>query len=111
MKASPELMLVAKVMLGVFTALAAFSIVSLIRSFLRPLDATPEKLAATKKVLVLNGWILFSAIGVTVHGVVSGQYYLLAAAALLFSFVAPVVVQYFRLRAALGPGAQLEQRG
>ena len=36
MKASPELMLYAKVMLGVFVALGIFSVVMTVRLFLRP---------------------------------------------------------------------------
>jgi hypothetical protein len=57
-----------------------------------------RKLAATRRVLLLNSWIFLVAIGISVQAFVSGNYYLLIAGAILLTFVAPIAVQYLRLR-------------
>lgn len=101
MKASHELMVFARVMLAIFVSLAIWSLVAMVRSFYRPLDATPEKLAAFKKSLLLSSWIMLAAASVAINALVSKQYYLLGASAILFSFVLPLLVQYLRLRRAL----------
>jgi hypothetical protein len=94
-------MVYAKVMLAIFIGLGIFSLTALFRSFFRPLEPTPKKLAATKKAFLVSSWILFAALANAVRAVISEQYYLLGASALLFSFVLPLIVQYLRLRAAL----------
>jgi membrane associated rhomboid family serine protease len=101
MSASPELVVFAKVMLAIFIGLAAFSLVAMVRSFYRPLDPTPEKVARLKKSLLLNSWVMFAAVGGAIQALVSKEYYLLGASALLFSFVLPLIVHYFRLKTAL----------
>ncbi len=101
MKASPEVMLAAKVMLGVFIALAAFSILWMIRSFFRPLEATPAKLSAFKKGMLLHYWILISSVLVALNALRSKQYYLLLASAILLSLALPGVIHYLRLKAAV----------
>jgi hypothetical protein len=100
-KASPELMVFARVMLAIFVCLSIWSLVAMVRSFYRPLDATPEKLAAFKKSLLLSSWIMFAAVASAINALVSKQYYLLGASAILFSFVLPLLVQYLRLKRAL----------
>jgi membrane associated rhomboid family serine protease len=88
-------------MLAIFIGLAAFSLVAMVRSFYRPLDPTPEKVARLKKSLLLNSWVMFAAVGVAIQARVSKEYYLLGASAILFSFVLPLIVHYFRLKTAL----------
>lgn len=101
MKASHELMVFARVMLAIFVSLGIWSLVAMVRSFYRPLDATPEKLAALRKSLLFSSWIMFAAIATAINALVSKQYYLIGASALLFSFVLPLLVQYLRLKRAL----------
>ena len=101
MQASHGLMVYAKVMLAIFTGLGIVSLAMLVRSFFRPLEPSQNKLAATKKALVLSSWVLFAAIAGAVNALTSKQYYLLGASALLFSFVLPLIIQYTRLKAAL----------
>ena len=101
MKASPELMTFAKVMLAISVGLSMWSLLAIVRSFYRPLDATPEKLATFRKALLLNRWVVFGAVAVAINALVSKQFYLLGASAILFSFVLPVLVQYVRLKRAL----------
>ena len=100
-QASHGLMVYAKVMLAIFIGLGIFSLAMMVRSFFRPLEPTREKLAATKKSLVLNSWVLFAALANAINALTSKQYYLLGASALLFSFVLPLIVQYTRLKAAV----------
>ncbi len=88
-------------MLGIFIALGVSSLAAMACSFYRPLDPTPEKVRALKRVLTLNCWILFAAVAVAINAIVSKEYYLLGASALLFTFVLPVIVHYIRLRNAL----------
>ena len=95
------MVLYAKAMLAFFVALGVFSLVAIVRSFYRPLDPTPEKLASVKKGLALNSWVLIAAAAVAINAIASKQYYLLGAAALLFTFVLPVIVHYIRLKNAL----------
>jgi hypothetical protein len=86
MQASHGLMVYAKVMLAIFIGLGIFSLAAMVRSFFRPLEATPEKLAAGKKSLMLCSWILVAAFASAVRAVSSKQYYyLLGASALLFT--------------------------
>ena len=101
MQASHGLMVYAKVMLTVFIGLGIFALAMMVRSFFRPLEPTPDKLAATKKSLLVSSWVLFAAIAGAINALASKQYYLLGASALLFSFVLPLIVQYMRLKAAL----------
>ncbi|MGB8010371.1 MAG: hypothetical protein WCF68_02060 [Terriglobales bacterium] len=91
----------ARAMLAFFVALGVFSLVAMVRSFYRPLDPTPEKMASIRKSLALNSWVLLAAAAVAINAIASEQYYLLWAAALLFTFVLPVIVHYIRLRKAL----------
>ena len=101
MKASPELMMFAKVMLAIFIGLSIWSVFAMVRSFYRPLQATPEKLAATRKALFLNSWVMLAAGSVAIHAIATKQYFLLGAAAMLFSFALPLFVHYVRLKTAL----------
>ena len=73
----------------------------MVRSFYRPLDATPEKLAGFKKALLLSSWVILAVVATEMNALMSKQYYLLGASAILFSFVLPVLVQYLRLKRAL----------
>lgn len=96
-------------MLAIFIALGIFSLAMMVRSFFRPLEPTPQKLAATKKSLVLTGWIVFPALGIAINALASKQYYLLGASAILFSFVLPLVVQYSRLKAPMKGSSNPDQ--
>ncbi|HTK95949.1 MAG TPA: hypothetical protein VL382_09970 [Terriglobales bacterium] len=91
----------AKVMLVIYVALGVGSIVLLVRSFYKPLDATPEKAAALKKVFWVGSRFVIGGAAMGIYAVFSKQYYLLAAAALLASLGAPIVVQYLRVKSAL----------
>ena len=88
-------------MLTIFIGLGVFSVVAMVRSFYRPLEATPEKLASTKKALLFSSWVMFAAVASAIEALVRGEYYLLGASAIVFSFVLPLWVHYFRLKAAL----------
>ena len=101
MKASTDVLLFAKAMLAFYIGLGILTLILTIRSFTRPLDATPEKLTQFKKLDPSYSGIVLGALGTAVYAVVSKQYYLLGASALLFSFVLPVILQYIRLRLAL----------
>jgi hypothetical protein len=94
------MVLYARAMLALFVALGVFSLVAMVRSFYRPLDPTPEKVASVKKALTLNSWVLVAAAAGAINAIASKQYYLLGAAALLLTFVLPVIVHYIRLRKA-----------
>jgi hypothetical protein len=56
-KASPELMVYAKVMLGIFIALGILSVVMTARLFLRAPQANATKLAAAKRSLLFSSWL------------------------------------------------------
>ena len=101
MQASHALMVSARVMVAIFVGLAIWSLIAMVRSFYKPLDATPEKLATFKKNLLLSSWVTFAGVGVGINALASKQYYLLWASATLFSFVLPILVHYVRLRRAL----------
>jgi len=101
MKASHGLLVYAKIMLAIFAGLAVFSLLAMARSFYRPLDPTPEKVATFKKLILLNSWILFAAVGGAVWALATRKYYMLIASAILFSFVLPPIVQYVRMSLAL----------
>jgi len=88
----------AKVMLAIFVGLSIWSLFALVRSFYRPIEATLEKLAACRKALLLNSWVMLAAVSVAINAIASKQYYLLGGSALLFSFVLPLFVQYVRLK-------------
>lgn len=100
-KATPELMAFAKGMLALFVGLSIWSLSAMVRSFYRPLDATPEKLAASKKAVLLSSWVALAAVATATNALLSKQYYLLGASAILFSFVLPLLVHYVRLKRAL----------
>jgi membrane associated rhomboid family serine protease len=100
MKTSHELVGYARMMLSIFAGLAVFSLVAMLRSFYRPVDPTPETVARLRKLLLLNSWVMFAAVGGAIQAFVSKEYYLLGASALLFSFVLPVIVHYVRLKTA-----------
>jgi hypothetical protein len=89
------------VMMSIWITLSLVSLAILVRSLVIPLNATSAKLAATKRVLLLNSWILLVAIGISVQAFVSGNYYLLIAGVILLTFVAPIAVQYLRLKRTL----------
>jgi hypothetical protein len=108
MQASHGFMVYAKVMLAVFIGLGIYSLAVTFRSFFRPLEPSAEKLAATKKALLLSSWVLFAACASALRAVMLEEYYLLGASALLFSFVLPLIVQYMRVRAALRGASDAE---
>jgi hypothetical protein len=113
--ASNELVVFARVMLAIFAGLSIWSLINTVRLFYRPLNATPAKLAAFKKRLSLSSWVILAAVATATNAIVSKQDYLLGASAILISFVLPLVVQYVRLKRALGrhPGSsnpRLESR-
>jgi hypothetical protein len=101
MKASPGLMLYAKVMLGVFVALGVFSIVMTVRLFLRPPDVTAAKLAAAKRSLIFSSWLAIPILGNAIRALVTRDYWLLSVSALLFSYILPILVLFLRRRAAV----------
>ena len=96
-------MLLAKAMIAIYVGLALFAVVLLIRSFYRPLNATPEKLAAVKRVLRIVWRLLFGAVAMAVYALVSRQYYLLFASAFFLALVLPILVHYRRLKSAVDP--------
>jgi len=90
-----------RVMMSIWITLPLVSLAILVRSLVIPLNATSERLAATRRVLLLNSWIFLVAIGISVQAFVSGNYYLLIAGVILLIFVAPIAVQYLRLKRAM----------
>lgn len=102
------MMVYAWVMLTFFGCLGVFSLVMAMRRFSRPVEANPEKLAATKKTLMLSSWLLLAAFANAVRALAAKQYYLLFASALMVILVLPIIVQYLRLKAASKkvPGAE-----
>jgi len=101
MKAGPALLLYAKVMLGIFIALGIFAIVMTVRLFLRAPEASATKLAATKRSLIFSSWLAIPIIGNAIRALVTREYWLLLASALLFSYILPVLVGFLRTRSAL----------
>jgi hypothetical protein len=101
MKASPELLVYAKVMLGIFVALGIFSVVMTARLFLRAPEANPTKLAAAKRSLLFSSWLAIPIIGNAIRALATREYWLLLVSALLFSYVLPVLVLFLRTRSAL----------
>jgi hypothetical protein len=89
------------VLMSIWITLSLVSLAILVRSLVIPANATSERLAATRRVLLLNSWIFLVAIGISVQAFVSGNYYLLIAGAILLTFVAPIAVQYLRLKKAM----------
>jgi hypothetical protein len=89
------------VMMSIWITLSLVSLAILVRSLVIPLNATSAKLVATKRVLLLNSWIFLVAIGISVQAFVSGNYYLFFAGVILLTLVAPIAVQYLRLKRAL----------
>jgi hypothetical protein len=72
--ASPQLVTVARVMLVIYVALGAWSIVLLVRSFYRPLNPTPEKASALKKVLLPGAALMIGGTLMGIHAMLSKQY-------------------------------------
>ncbi|HTS08403.1 MAG TPA: hypothetical protein VMP68_22725 [Candidatus Eisenbacteria bacterium] len=101
MKTSPELVVFAKVMLGIFGALGIFAIGMTVRLFMRPPEPSTVKLAATKRTLMLSSWLVIPIVGNAVKALTTREYWLLLVSALLFSYVLPVLVQFLRIRTAL----------
>lgn len=93
--------MLAKAMIAICVGIALFAIAVLIRSFYRPLNATPQKLAAMKRVLPIVWRLLFGAIAMMVYALVTRQYYLLFASAFFLALVLPIFVHYRRLKSAL----------
>ena len=94
-------MLLAKVMLAIYIGLALLGIVMTIRALYRPLNATPEKLAAMKRILIMYSRLLFGALGIAVYALATKKYYLLPGSAIFACIVLPILVQYVRLKTAL----------
>jgi hypothetical protein len=101
MKASPELMLYAKVMLGVFVALGIFSVVMTVRLFLRPPEASTAKLATAKRRLIFSSWLAVPILGNEIRALGTREYGLIFPSALLCSYILPILVQFLRTRAAV----------
>jgi hypothetical protein len=101
MQASHCLIVLTKFMVTIFVGLGICSLTLMFRSLSRPLAPTPEKLATMKKLLPLSTRFLLGSFAIAAFAVISKQYYLLAASALLFSLVLPLIVHYMRLKAAL----------
>ena len=101
MKASPELMVYAKVMLGVFIALGIYSVVMAARLFLRAPEASTAKLATAKRSLVLSSWLAIPIVGNAIRALATREYWLLLVSLLLFSYTLPVLVLFLRTRSAL----------
>jgi hypothetical protein len=92
-------------MLAIFVGLGVYSLIALIRSFYRPLDPTAEKLTAFKRTLIGSSWVWLAAVASAINALVSKEYYLLGASAILFSYVLPILVHYLRLKAAMRDAA------
>ena len=100
-RASHELMLYAKVILGVFIALGIISVVMTARLFLRAPEANATKLAAAKRSLIFSSWLAIPIIGNGIRAFVTREYWLLLVSVLLFSYILPVLVLFFRIRSAV----------
>jgi hypothetical protein len=98
---NPELAVFAKIMLGIFGALGIFAIVVTVRLFMRPAEPSAAKLAATKRTLMLSSWLVIPIVGNAVRALTTREYLLLLVSALLFSYLLPVLVLFFRTRAAI----------
>jgi hypothetical protein len=96
-----ELMWLARIMLVVFSLLALWSVVHMIRTLRRPVDATSEKLKAFEKIKSVGSRFCFGGIAMSIFAIVTKQYYLIGAGALLFMMGLPVVVGYLRVKSAL----------
>src|ERR1700756_3228596 len=101
----------AKLMLAIFVGLSLWSLFAMVRSFYRPLEATPEKLAACRKAILLSSWVTLAAVGSAINAIASKQYYLLGASAMLSSLVLPLFVQYVRLKRGLRTQQMPSDRG
>lgn len=91
------------IIIAFWIVLSLVSLSILVWSFLKPLNANTEKLAATKRLLLFNGWIPLAAVGISIQALLSRNYFLLFAGMILFTFVLPILVQYLRLKRALKP--------
>lgn len=89
------------IIISFWIVLSLVSLTILVRSFVKPFNADSEKLAATKRLLLFNGWVFLAAVGVSIHALISKNYFLLFAGVILLTFVLPVAVQYFRLKRVL----------
>jgi hypothetical protein len=101
MNANLELVVYAKVMLGIFGGLGILSVVVTVRLSRRPPEPSAVKLAAAKRTLMLSSWVAIPIIGNAVRALATREYWLLLVSALLVSYVIPVFVLFFRTRAAL----------
>jgi hypothetical protein len=95
MNASPELVVFAKVILGIF------SVVMTLRLFRRPPEPNVQKLAAAKRTLMLSSWLAIPIVGNAVRALATHEYWLSLVSALLLSYVLPVLVLFLRTRAAM----------
>jgi len=89
------------IIISFWIVLSLVSLTILVRSFVKPLNADSEKLAATKRLLLFNAWVFLAAVGVSIQALISKNYFLLFAGVILLTFIHPVAVQYFRLKRVL----------
>ena len=100
-KASPELMVYAKVMLGIFIALGIFSVLMTARLVLRAPEANAARLAAAKRSLMFSSWLAIPILGTAIRALATREYSFLLVSVLLFSYILPVLVLFLRTRSAL----------
>jgi hypothetical protein len=99
--APTTLLIVAKIMLAVFTGLGIWSLAMTVQTIRKKAEPDPKKLAAAKRSLLLCSWVVFAAIAGAINAVSSRQYYLLFASALLFSYVLPLIALYVKTNLAI----------
>jgi hypothetical protein len=88
-------------MLAGFTGLGIWSLVITVRTLRGRTEPDTKKLAAAKRALVLGSWVGFAAIATALNAVLSHQYYLLFASALLFTYYLPLIALYFKTYSAI----------
>ena len=102
MQLNPKAMdVAAEVMLTVFAALSAWSLLLTIRQLRRKAEPDPKKLAAARRSLKICTRIMFGAIAGAIYAIWSHEYLLLIAAGMLFSLAMPVLVLYAKTWSAL----------
>jgi len=88
------------VMLAFYGALALLAIYQTVRALMKPVELSERTIAAAKTSLRFSLVVFLPALAVTFQAFASRQYYLLMAAAMLFTFGLPILVFYLRIRSA-----------
>jgi hypothetical protein len=96
--------------LAAFVAIGVFSLTLMIRSLRKPAEPDVVVYFSAKRHLAFSCFVLIGSVVALVIGIVHRQYYLFIPAPLLISYTLPIVVEYFRTRAALKQTGQLPSR-